>query len=120
MVWFLSTYAVSCVAYEFSRLILVSYGDRKMPWYMSALSMVLTVVGCLAMFTIGIIHSQINKIIYGRHIEQMKKLRTIAELQGYPDSLTEKRYNLDCKMFDHGGEFNICLWKKHEYEKLGL
>lgn len=118
-VW-LSLFAASVLAYEFSRLLSVSYGNKKMPWYISVLFHILYVVGLLSLFTVGIIESHTGKIIYDRHIEQMKKLRVIAELRGYPDTYTEQRYDLDCSLYRYGEEFDIYSWKKHEYEKLGL
>ena len=116
----LSVFAASVLAYELSRLLSVFYGDNKMPWFISVLFHILYIVGLLGLFTVGIIESRIGKIIYGRHIEQMKKLRLIAELRGYPDTYTEQRYDLDCSLYRYGEEFDIYAWKKHEYEKLGL
>jgi len=108
------------ISYELSRLISVSYGEKEMPWYMSALFHILYVLGLPGLFTIGIIDSRIGAILYDRHINQMKKLRTIAELQGYPMDFTEKFYDLDCALYKNGEEFELYAWKLHEYRKLGL
>lgn len=118
--FWLEVFTISVIAYELSRLISISCGDVSMPWYISALFHVLYVVGLLGLFTVGIVESRIGKIIYDRHIEQLKKLRVIAELHGYPDALTEQRYDLDCSLYRYGEEFDIYSWKRHEYEKLGL
>lgn len=118
---FLVIYAISCIAYELNRLLAIIYRKHpKYPLWYKVLGMVLFVFGIFGVYTIGLIDNYSTRILSEWHQEEMKKLRVIAELQGYPDPYTEKRYDLECSYFDHDGEFNIYLWKQHEYRKLGL
>ena len=80
----------------------------------------------------GLIDHLLQNRMYERRCHDLRKMRVIcdasfppihdmSELNRLPPEHLIKMWGLDCHKFvDEFGDFDLCAWREHEFEKLGL